>query len=92
MILGVSFDPPEENRAFAERFGFPFRLLSDEDHAVGKAYGTARPPDHERAGWARRFTYLIDPEGTIRKAYVVRDVQAHAGEVLEDLRELRAAG
>jgi peroxiredoxin len=36
----------------------------------------------------RRFSYLVDPEGIVRKAYVVRDVAAHPGEVLEDLRAL----
>ena len=89
-ILGISYDPPEANRAFAEKEDFPFRLLSDEAREVSEAYGTRRPDDHERARWPRRFTYLIDPDGTIAKAYVVRDYPAHAGQVLEDLRALRS--
>ncbi len=28
-ILGASFDTPEENKAFAEKFDFPFPLLCD---------------------------------------------------------------
>lgn len=87
-ILGVSYDTPEDNRAFADAQGFPFPLLSDEDHAVSEAYGTGRPPGHERYAAPRRFSYLIDPEGIVRRAYVVRDVGAHPGEVLEDLKSL----
>ena len=87
-ILGVSYDPPEAQRAFAEAQGFPFRLLSDEDRTASGAYGTRRPDDHERAAAPRRFTYMIDPEGRVAKAYVVRDIPAHPDEVLEDLRRL----
>jgi peroxiredoxin Q/BCP len=88
VVLGASFDPPEENRAFAEKNGFPFRLLSDVDRAVGERYEVVRHPDEASPEWPKRRTYLIDPRGVIRKAYRVRDVTAHAGEVLEDLRAL----
>ena len=89
-ILGISFDDPETNRAFADAHGFPYRLLSDTDRTTGEAYGTKRPEGHDRAPWPRRFTYLIDPEGRVAKAYVVRDVTSHPAEVLRDLESLRA--
>ena len=38
--------------------------------------------------FAKRRTYLIDPEGVIRKAYRVRDIAAHPDEIVADLREL----
>ena len=38
MILGVSFDPVDANRAFAEKFDFNFPLLSDTSKAMGIAY------------------------------------------------------
>ena len=63
-MLGASYDPPEANRAFAEKFDFGFRLLSDEDHVVGVAYGAERAPDDERFGVPLRISYLIDPDGT----------------------------
>jgi thioredoxin-dependent peroxiredoxin len=91
-VLGISFDPPEANRAFAERYGFPYPLLSDEDKTVGEAYETKRAPEERGAGSPKRRTYLIDPEGVIRKAYRVTDVDAHPGEVLADLDRLRADG
>lgn len=91
-ILGVSFDTPEANRAFAEKFGFPFRLLSDEDRSVGEAYETKRAPEEASPEHPKRRSYLIDPDGVIRRAYRVTDIEAHPGEVLEDLRALGAAG
>lgn len=87
-ILGVSYDTPEDNRSFAEKFGFPYRLLSDPDRVASEAYGTARPEGHERFGVPRRFSYLVDPDGQVAKSYVVRDVAGHPAQVLEDLRGL----
>jgi peroxiredoxin Q/BCP len=87
-LLGASFDTPEANRAFAEKFAFPFRLLSDEDRSVGERYQVRRAPDEKRASSPSRTTYLIDPDGRIALAYLVKDVQAHPEEVLGDLRRL----
>jgi peroxiredoxin Q/BCP len=87
-VLGASFDPPEANRAFAEKHDFPFRLLSDVDTDVGQAYEVKRAPEEPDPEHPKRRTYLIDPDGMIRKAYRVRDVTTHPDEVLHDLAEL----
>jgi len=84
----VSFDTPEENRAFVEEQKFPFRLLSDVDRKVGEAYGAKKSPDEQWPDFARRVTFLIDPEGKVAKVYEVSDVNAHPGEVLADLSAL----
>ncbi len=49
----------------------------------------ARDPGTDKVHFAKRIAYLIDPEGTIRKAYTVTDVNTFADDVLRDLRELR---
>jgi thioredoxin-dependent peroxiredoxin len=90
-VLGVSFDPPEQNRAFAEKYDYPWRLLSDEDRTVGEAYQTKRHPEESSPEFAKRRTYLIDPEGIIRKSYEVADIPAHPAEVLADMHELQNA-
>jgi peroxiredoxin Q/BCP len=87
-VFGISFDTPDDNRAFRDKFDFPFRLLSDVDEQVGVAYGT-RDAGTEKVHYAKRHAYLIDPEGVIRKAYDVKDVNAFAAEVLADLSKLR---
>ncbi|HYP25983.1 MAG TPA: peroxiredoxin [Blastocatellia bacterium] len=81
-ILGVSFDTEEENRAFAEKFNFPYRLLCDTDRKVGVAYGAADDPS---AQYARRITYVIDPEGRISKAVGQVNAREHPEQLLGEL-------
>lgn len=91
-MLGASFDTVADNKVFhdAQTFGFP--LLADPDRAVGTAYEVAREPDHQYAAVPKRISYLIDRAGVIRRAYEVKDVAAHADEVLDDLAQLTALG
>jgi thioredoxin-dependent peroxiredoxin len=89
VILGASFDPPEANRAFAEKFRLPFPLLSDRDRSVGERYEVRRGPEDRYPSSLRRITYLMDPDGVIRRAYRVKEVEPHPGEVLDDLRRFR---
>ena len=63
MILGVSFDTPAENRAFAEKFHFNFPLISDTDRAIGTAYGANADP----AKGAQRVGVIIGPDGKIKE-------------------------
>ncbi len=88
--MGVSYDPPTDNKVFAEQEGFPYRLLSDVDKSVAEAYGVRRPPDHEWEAVPRRISFLIDPEGIIRYIYIVKDVLGHPSQVLHDIRTARS--
>ena len=90
MILGISFDAPEKNKAFKESENFPYRLLSDVDHRVAEAYSAAYPPDSDWASVARRLTFLIGPDGVVRRIYKVKDVAAHADDVLADIASAAA--
>jgi thioredoxin-dependent peroxiredoxin len=90
-ILGASFDSPAENLAFSEAQRFPFRLLSDMDRTVGAAYEVSRPAGDPYEAYPRRYSYLIDPDGLIRRGYDVADVAGHAAEVLADVATLQAA-
>jgi peroxiredoxin Q/BCP len=81
-ILGVSFDTVEENRAFAEKFNFPFRLLCDTKREIGMAYGACDSAD---AGHARRITYVIDEDGRIAQAFEQVNAREHPEELLATL-------
>lgn len=85
----MSFDTPADNKAFKEQFDFPFALLCDTDRTVGAAYQAKQPDDHDFADYPKRVSYLIDPDGIIRRAYAVSDPAGHATEVLADLRDLQ---
>ena len=79
-VLGVSFDSEDENRAFAEKYHFPFKLLCDADRALGVAYGAT---EDAKAGFAKRISYLIGEDGRIKKVWGKVDVKTHAGDVLK---------
>ena len=79
MVLGASFDPVEANRAFAEKFKYPYKLLSFSKHD-GDVYGA-----HENSDWAKRISYLIGPDRKIVKAYPKVKPADHPTQVLADL-------
>ncbi len=91
MVLGASFDTVEEQKAFAVEQDFGFRLLSDPDRVMGRAYAAARPAADPLAAFPYRYTYLVSPEGTVAAAYDLGSSPAldqHAAQVLADIEAL----
>ncbi len=82
-VLGVSFDPPQDNARFVQAQQFPFRLLSDTDRTLATAVGAA---DSAQQPVARRISYLIGPDGKVLRVYGAVTPATHADEVLRDLR------
>ena len=78
----MSFDTVAENADFAKKFEYPFPLLSDTNREIGLAYGAADSPD---AGFAKRVTYVIGPEGKILQAHPRVEPQAHPKAILGSL-------
>jgi peroxiredoxin Q/BCP len=78
-ILGISLDPVSANRAFAEKEGFPFPLLSDPDRSVALAYGAVA---HRDALFAARFSFLIGTDGRIERSIVTGSASDQADELL----------
>jgi peroxiredoxin Q/BCP len=78
----MSFDTPAENKAFAEKFHYPFRLLSDPDRKVGVAYHAAADAKER---YAKRFTYVIGPDGRIEQAIDTKDPGGQAAALLPSL-------
>jgi peroxiredoxin len=78
-VLAVSVDSKFSLRAYAEKEGYGFDLLSDfwPHGAVASAYGVFDP----ESGMARRGTFIIDGAGTIR--YVVVNPRGQARELAE---------
>ncbi len=87
-VVGVSFDAPMDNAAFATKYKFPFRLLSDSKHTLAVEVGAADSPSRL---WARRISYLIGPTGKVLKAYDNVNPATHAVQVLADAQQLRVA-
>lgn len=86
-IIGVSPDPVAKLADFRAEYELPFRLLSDEDHAVAEAYGAwgkKKSYGKEYEGIIRS-TYLIGPDGTVEE--VMHDVRAtgHVDRIVADI-------
>jgi peroxiredoxin Q/BCP len=88
-VVGVSLDDVASHEEFAEKYQVPFPLLADTDKSMARAYGVLT----SKLGfeYARRDTFLIDPQGRIAKHYENVDPEANVGQVLADLAQLRSA-
>jgi peroxiredoxin Q/BCP len=88
VIVGISVDDVASHKKFAEKHGLPFALLADADKAVAKQYGVLK--NYGVVEFARRDTFLIDPEGRIAKHYESVDPEGHSKVVLEDIKALKS--
>lgn len=66
-VFGVSIDPLESHRAFIEKYGLPFPLLSDEDAQIVRAYGVwvEKNFNGKTSMGTERSTFVIGPDGRI---------------------------
>lgn len=79
VILGVSFDTVDENKHFAEKFSFPYPLLSDTSREMGVKYGAA---ENTSVGNAKRVAYIIGPDGKVRNVFPKADTKTFAQDCL----------
>ena len=90
VVLGVSPDKPAALRQFADKYGLPFTLLADTEHALAEAYGVwVEKNRYGRTYWGNdRTTFVIDPEGTVARVFPKVSPKTHDDVVLEALGEL----
>ena len=89
-VLGVSPDDAASHQRFKAKHGLPFPLLSDPEHRVLEAYeawGPKKMYGRTYMGVLRK-TYIIGPDGHIRKIYPKVRPKGHAQQVWEDLQAL----
>ncbi|HLF22611.1 MAG TPA: peroxiredoxin [Burkholderiales bacterium] len=60
-VFGVSTDSVESHRDFARRHALPFGLLADPSGDLCRAYDALG-----LLGYAKRVTFVVDPEGVVR--------------------------
>jgi thioredoxin-dependent peroxiredoxin len=89
VIVGVSVDNVDSHKGFCTKEGLNFKLLADPNHTVVEKYGSVM--EHDGMTLAARNTFLIDPNGVIRKVYLKVSPQGHSEEVLAELDRLQAA-
>ena len=82
VVLGVSVDTVESHGAFAAKHAFPFRLLSDSDAQLVRAFGVLK------GTVAARSTFVLDRDLKIRKVFHEVTPRGHAQEVLAFVRTM----
>lgn len=88
VVVGCSPDSATSHGKFVERFGLPFALLTDEDHAIATLYGVWK----EKSLYGKKYmgiertTFLIDPDGTVNRIWWRVKVDKHIDAVLEHVR------
>ena len=92
-VWGVSPQGAASKRAFREKFGLPFTLLADLDHAAAEAYGSwVEKENYGKKYWGTaRTTFLVDPDGRIARSWPKVKPQGHAAEVLAALTQEQEA-
>jgi thioredoxin-dependent peroxiredoxin len=84
-IVGVSADNVDSHQQFCTKESLTFRLLADPGKEVIASYGSLAA----NGMVAARNTFLIDPQGVIRKVYAKVSPNPHSQDVLTDLAELQ---
>jgi peroxiredoxin Q/BCP len=85
-VVGVSVDDTDSHAKFATKYNLPFPLLADTDARTAESYGALNNLLIIKI--ARRYTFLIDPQGKIAKCYLSVDTSRHSLEIIEDLNRL----
>jgi thioredoxin-dependent peroxiredoxin len=87
VVLGVSVDPVKAHDKFVEKYKLPFTLLADEDKKIVEAYGVWGQKSFMGRKYMgiHRVTFLIGPNGRIRKIWPKVKPEEHAAEVLAAL-------
>jgi peroxiredoxin Q/BCP len=87
VVLGVSVDPVKAHDKFVAKFKLPFPLLADEDKEIVNDYGVwgQKMFMGRKYDGIHRVTFLIGPDGKIKKIWPKVKPEEHASEVLAAL-------
>jgi len=80
VVIGVSEDDDASHKAFAEKYKLPIPLVADVDGAIAKRFLVP-----VEGGYAQRMSFLVAPDGTIKKVYPNVDPAVHCDEVIADV-------
>jgi peroxiredoxin Q/BCP len=87
-VIGASVDDTDSHAKFAKKYNLPFPLLVDKDGKLAASYGALTNLGIVK--FAKRYTFLIDPNGKIAKVYLSVDTSRHSQEIINDLKQLTA--
>src|ERR1044072_6217994 len=89
-VVGGSGDDVESHKNFSCKFGFNIDLLADPTHEFLKAAGVGQSEYKGTMYWDRT-SFVIDPEGNLRKTYLKVKPEGYGQVVLKDIKAMQNA-
>ena len=88
-VVGVSEDDVESHKNFCNKFSFTIDLLADPNHELLSAAGVGQSEYKGTMYWDRT-SFVIDPDGNLRKTYLKVQPEGHERVLLNDIKEMQA--
>ena len=92
VVLGMSILDEASKARFAAKHKVTFPLLADENHQVAEQFGVWQ----EKSQYGRtymgivRTTFLIGPDGKVKRRWDKVKVDGHTNDVLDAVKELKS--
>ena len=88
VVLGISPDDAKSHRKFKQKYGLPFTLLVDENHALAEHLGiwVEKTFYGQKYMGVQRTTYIIGPRGDVQHVFEKVNPAGHADEVMAFLK------
>ncbi len=87
-VVGLSEDDVDSHKAFCDKFSFTIDLLADPKHELLSALGVGRSEWKGTLYWDRT-TFVIDPQGKLRRIYEKVTPQDHEKALLADIAAMQ---
>ena len=89
VVLGVSPDTAKDQKKFVDKYDLPFTLVADADKKICNAYGVMQEKNMygKKVMGVARTTFIIGPDGKIKRIFEKVKPEGHAEQVLEWLKE-----
>jgi peroxiredoxin Q/BCP len=90
-VVGVSADNVASHKNFCNKFAFTIDLLADPNHELLEAAGVGQSEYKGTMYWDRT-SFVIDPEGRLRKTYLKVNPEGHERVLLDDIKAMQSSG
>jgi len=82
-LFAISIDTVESQKKFVDEYNIPYLHLSDVQKDTCEKYSGTNI-----VGLAKRATFIIDKNGTIKNIFRNIDVKSHGKQIVESLKKL----
>jgi len=89
-VVGVSADDVASHKDFCNKFAFTIDLLADPQHELLSAAGVGQSEYKGTMYWDRT-TFVIDPQGNLRKIYQKVNPEGHEQVLLNDIKGMQTS-